>query len=912
MESRYTEISKYKFVMRKENDLHSVNLPALSSLFILCSAEMERNMEQKLRALIAEAENVLKELAGSRTVYNENALRYMIQQSKSVLDGERLFPISGSRGFFEESRESSLQFLLSHYVMYGFDKGNDPHECYGLEKALYWFRHGEMDRQVGDVPEFSFEKEKEDYLLFSSEKWKKLVEEIGISGFKAKQYEAIRQIAGRHSIEEVKNVWESIWDGKELPESKSWYSDTSQGINMQAPVGAAALRLGFRNAPAEDKQTEFHIKGIRLAGANGEEWEIEKEQGVFLNAGEDVWQSKELIPVQPGQMYTVHFKVNQHQKCKKGIELFVQFLDQEGIQIEESCHPYNRKAYYPAIFAMGLEAQCNAICYGVTKEESYAELAVYELLLFMDDFCQGAAYWMLYGARPEGRDNYGAVQAGRVLCVIAQSYAFVKRSSVWSEKQRERFVKMAEFILNDTFDLRDRTCLSVERAQRGTGNWQTDMCIGAAMIAAAVEEIPYRKQWILNAEAVLSAQLQCTLNADGSWPESLRYHHAALEHFCTFAIFWENETGKPWKYKKSLNDMYALSIGVQMPPYCYFGGTISTPPFGDHRLSGGNEYQSLGLWIEQAARTDRQLAAQMLETWERAGSPMYGFGTERMAVENLMFADKTLLCLPEPDTGYRLSSRAFPDAGLYLFRKKEQEKSAALAVMANEKRIGHGHRDQGSFIYYYQDIPLIMDGGIESYFDASTQWHVSSYAHACMQFQTKQSVGKESTEINLSAGGYSARKGWCDTPGTVTVQKVCLDAGQETIQMRIENPEGQGYQTRTILFEKPEEITVRDSVSGFKGEILFSLPLLAEEAHILDTDGTIVCRGKGYYGVHIEVQSLLPIKRAWVEPGSVTAMHPGAREGRQIPYLRFVADADTGFHVVIRAGEEILVEASGR
>lgn len=73
------------------------------------------------------------------------------------------------------------------------------------------------------------------------------------------------------------------------------------------------------------------------------------------------------------------------------------------------------------------------------------------------------------------------------------------------------------------------------------------MCIGVVALLSVLPDFPNRKVWMYNAEALLRAQLALNLNPDGSWPESIRYHHAALEHFATFAAVWQQETGEDWK-----------------------------------------------------------------------------------------------------------------------------------------------------------------------------------------------------------------------------------------------------------------------------------------------------------------------------------------------------------------------------
>ena len=190
------------------------------------------------------------------------------------------------------------------------------------------------------------------------------------------------------------------------------------------------------------------------------------------------------------------------------------------------------------------------------------------MLHFLDDFCQGAHHWLRYNERPEGSDAYGGVQGGRILFTIAVAYSMIRDSGVWNKEERERFYGLVSYMLRYLADLRDRTLLTKERAQRGSSNWQTDMHIGSSAIMMAIPDFPNRKLWMYNSEAVLRAQLDYKLNADGSWPESPRYHFASLEHFSLYARLWERESGENWFISKNANmpgliDMFRYPLYTQ-------------------------------------------------------------------------------------------------------------------------------------------------------------------------------------------------------------------------------------------------------------------------------------------------------------------------------------------------------------
>ncbi|WP_374019689.1 heparinase II/III family protein [Paenibacillus thiaminolyticus] len=87
--------------------------------------------------------------------------------------------------------------------------------------------------------------------------------------------------------------------------------------------------------------------------------------------------------------------------------------------------------------------------------------------------------------------------------------------------------------------------------------------------------------------------------------------------------------------------------------------------------------------------------------------------------------------------------------------------------MSSPKPVAHGHLDQGSFVLYKNSVPLVMDSGIEGYFESSTPWHICSYSHACLQFATRRkaisqdfngAINRQPAPIAWSVAGQTCRK----------------------------------------------------------------------------------------------------------------------------------------------------------
>ncbi len=788
-------------------------------------------------------------------------------------------------------------------------------------------------------------------LLLSATQMEEIRHKIESDPLTKDQYEQIKALADSASLEQRKSAYRALFapsdDYEQL--NRKFVIETSAGNrpSFAVPKGTVSASFTLR-LPREDNERDglghIQVWNIGLKASEGENTHLDIETAVrrvtLCNPTSDheaVWTYNKEIWLQDDAIYTVMFDAKQDGKLKTGMQIELIFFDKDGKKLGTRKENFNRKAWLD-VKKYNLYTQCDAICYWYTKDTTYAEKSKIEMLHFLDDFCQGAHHWLRYNERPEGSDAYGGVQGGRILFTIAVAYSMIRDSGVWSKEEKERFYGLVSYMLRYLADLRDRTLLTKERTQRGSSNWQTDMHIGTAAIMMAIPDFPNRKIWMYNSEAVLRAQLDYKLNADGSWPESLRYHFASLEHFSLYARLWERESGENWFVSKNadmpgLLDMFRYPLYTQTPPYAYFTDCIATPPFGDHKLGNGSEFALYGLYCDQVAQYDKDTAQKMYATWCRAKKPVKGFWGESVTLENLMYPST-----PQGETnwveGLALTScESFPDSGIYVFRDHfGTPQENYLAVMSSPKKIGHGHKDQGAFIYYYHCIPVIMDSGIEGYFEASTPWHICSYSHAVMQFETPPHGPIEKTAgfINLSAGTYSLERGWNDGPDCSKVTQLCLrdktaekqareqikeqteekieeqirdqsNDSCESISMEIKNPKGDGIQHRTITIDHlAETVTVQDIITDFSGKVLFNLPILAKSA--VKNENEILA--DGYYGVKIKITIHSNTESVVIEPGRATPMAPDANDHTDLLYLRIKTKAEDGVAITIAPYQE--------
>lgn len=781
-------------------------------------------------------------------------------------------------------------------------------------------------------------------ILLSAAQMEEIRHKIESDPFTKGQYEQIKALADSASLEQRKSAYSALFAASDDYEqlNREFVIETSAGNrpSFAVPKGTVSASFALR-LPCEDNERDglghIQVWNIGLKASEGENILLETKDTVTLcnktSDHEAVWTYDKEILLRDDAIYTVMFDAKQDGKFKKGMQILLTFFDKEGHKLGTHEENFNRKAWLD-VKKYNLYTQCDAICYWYTNDKTYAEKSKIEMLHFLDDFCQGAHHWLRYNERPEGSDAYGGVQGGRILFTIAVAYSMIRDSGIWNKEEKEHFYGLVSYMLRYLADLRDRTLLTKERAQRGSSNWQTDMHIGTAAMMMAIPDFTNRKIWMYNSEAVLRAQLDYKLNADGSWPESPRYHFASLEHFSLYARLWERESGENWFISKNadmpgLLDMFRYPLYTQTPPYAYFNDCIATPPFGDHKLGNGTEFALYGLYCDQVAQYDRDTAQKMYATWCRAKKPVKGFWGESVTLENLMYPSApqgTTDALETADLsnstdsadsinqaaglkfGLHLTSCAsFPNSGIYVFRDHfGTPQENYLAVMSSPKNIGHGHKDQGAFIYYYHCIPVIMDSGIEGYFEASTPWHICSYSHAVMQFEATPHGPIEKTAgfINLSAGTYSLERGWNDGPDCSKVTQICLrdkNDSCESISMEIKNPKGCGMQYRTITIDHlAETVTVQDTVTDFSGQVLFNLPILAKS--VVQNGHEILA--DGYYGVKIKITIHSNTESVVIESGRATQMAPGANDHTDLLYLRIKAKAEDGVDITVAPYKE--------
>jgi hypothetical protein len=862
-----------------------------------------------------------------------NQAEFVLSQAQKALQEN---PIGGNIGCVPKKSADNLLWAMENI------KINNINNSDMLAKAIVNCKNAIKNLRYSKILRTDIEKDC--YLYFSKKEFESIKEKIDKEKYLTQKYEEIKAIADENTIEDIEKLdmfLEETLNYEKINQHFYIWSCSDSTINFSAPDKAKYAKLHFILPSCENEKDglgHVWIDNIKIKAANSDDLEItnpgfeqievfqenelplgwiikgnskiekkypfcgKEKQSIFLqnlNSNEEAGIAhKNLISLKGGEIYTVNFEAKIDGKLKKGIKLLIEFYDDDKNYINYFESYFNRTSSKGG-GRHGLNMQCDAICYAFTNDKTYALKAKKQLLFVVNDFCQGIETWLIENKRPDGIDAYGAVQGGRILCSIATTLSFIKNANVFSDEEKMHLYSQFEYFLRYLLDLRDRTELSDFDAQKNCSNWQTDMCAGVGMLMMVLDDFPNRKTWLYNATKVLKAQLLININPDGSWPESLRYQNAALRRFALYAKALKNITGEDWFSSTPLKNLFEYLIYVQTPPYIYFNNKISTPPFGDHVLSDGQDFSLFGLYLSDIEKINKNLADKMYYTWKLAGFPSTSYHPESVAIENL-FANADNY-MPQENYIFDLESgKSFIYGGTHIFRDNFlSSKQSFFAAMCSGKKIGHGHLDQGSFILYKDSIPIILDSGIEGYFEGSTMWHISSYSHAVVQFQSKKTdfIKADTRQINLSAGTYSLERGFSDVPDSSELLKYSNSQEIKELFIKIQNPEREGFHIRKFFYiPKADICIIYDKIFDFKGKIIFNLPVVSKNS-IIKSKNKIY--STGFYGIDLETEFLSEISEIYIEKGKSAPMFPAINGMYKMDYIRAVSNAENGFLTIL-------------
>ncbi|WP_159885642.1 CBM96 family carbohydrate-binding protein [Paenibacillus puerhi] len=605
-------------------------------------------------------------------------------------------------------------------------------------------------------------------------------------------------------------------------------------------------------------------------------------------------------------------KIDGRFKNDAGVELVFIFKDKDGHVIRNGLgEPETRKVTGATPSAIGvananLYMQADALVYAVTGDIEYAQKAKHRIKWTLNDILQGAENWNAGDKRPFGIDAYGQVQAGRNATSIASAYSMIKNApSLYSAEERQYFYAQLQYLFDYLTDLRDRNELTEEQNAAGTTNWQTDMSIGAGLLALTIPEYPNARAILDNSMALIEGQLVHHVNSDGGWPESLRYHSATLGKVAPFVRALRVASGAEW-FSEYVTPMLNFLMLVHTPAYEYFDSEIGTPGFGDHTTGNGDVFVPFANYLDEVEKTDPKLAAQLYETYIRAGKPAGGYHGESLAIQNFFLPSNTD---NKDNVGLELGSSAYTgDTGYLIFRNNfNRSNESYLVQMAREVYMGHQHADNGSFILYSGGEPLVHDPGVQSYFDGSTAYYNQSSNHSAATFLNSSGSPVNNPDLVKQEDFY---------------------ASQAMDYSRVDLSSDLGTYKRHIAYVKNgmDAYVIWDQMkgSGSTSGTLYTLPLASTGTSVdgvkVDTSGNGFVGGgtkvqtSGYYGTGLETTVLEPAHpKISVKQGGSSNMFPATNGTYLLDMFRVEAAPDQNFLTVlypVASGGEGIKETS--
>ncbi|MGN0163051.1 MAG: heparinase II/III family protein [Candidatus Ornithomonoglobus sp.] len=870
--------------------------------------------KSRLSELTKQAKDLLDNHGDEFTDGNKLAMEYLIRDAQKALAGEYCRPFNRCRGFFDPRHNEDIRFVTNRFTMtpgYGMDH-------YGLEPALEWFI---ATRETSD--EVSKKNEarrkrldnlniKSDNLFFSNNDKDKNREEfkerIQKNEIIQKEINKIRDISNRYSSEQIDMLEAAMSEDADYAALNSKFyiwGKTDKILTFVTPKGAKFSKLRFV-LPSSDNEADglghLWIDNIKVSPGMGDDWDIinpgfeagtigwdtvtvqgspiiraehekpfcGREQGSLYienpsSDDEGGIESSEFVPVLPEVNHTIIFdaKIDGFLNCGLNVEIL--FYDENKLPIDSVKWSFKRKSALATV-DFALTVQADAIVYFLDGDITKAEKAKKQMFFILNDFCQGIEHWLVHNSRPLGSDAYGAVQGGRILSSLAAAYTFIK--DTFTKEEKERLTECIEYFVPYLMDLRDRCELSEYDAQKNAGNWQTEMAAGTGMWMMAMPEYPNAKQWLLNANHTLKSQLKYNLHSDGSWPESIRYHNVTARRFSLYAYVLKNCTGEDWFETTGLKKMFRYPIMIQTPPYRFYDNKTATPNFGDHDLDDGTQFSLMAPFCSMIYDIDSELGRMMYDTWRSAGMPFAAIANGEDVVMQNLLADYSVFDKSKADIPELKSTAEFAESGIFIMR----DDTFYLALMASPSYIGHGHFDQGSFILYKNNVPIVIDPAIESYFDSTKDWYVSSSSHSTLQFARRggKKLCADSFDICLDKSDYSALQGWNDTPRCAELVSSSFGEECDRITVKLMNTEG-GVHFRSVEMDhKLKTVTITDTVEDFDDVIRVNIPLAAQKCEI---DGNEI-NAEGYYNTPVRITFEADAASVSKEKGRCLRMFP--------------------------------------
>ena len=243
----------------------------------------------------------------------------------------------------------------------------------------------------------------------------------------------------------------------------------------------------------------------------------------------------------------------------------------------------------------------------------------------------------------------------------------------------------------------------------GNRNFHSDMYACLGVCACVLNGHKKSREWIDYAEDEFEKELESSIYPGGAWAEAPTYQLASLSHLLVLAAALKNTGHRDFFKEPKLRETMLFLSSIQTPqdPRC---GYAMIPSVGDTTSNILTQsWQALFAWVAKNTHLDQpEFSALMMRAWVDGGSMRIPFSYNSGLKLALAMIDPNL-----PVAGKReYKSSHFPGFGVVLNKVKEQEHTGYVAIKAGEINNHYDH-DEGTFIWYSNKIPLLIDYGTQ-------------------------------------------------------------------------------------------------------------------------------------------------------------------------------------------------------
>ncbi|WP_151733558.1 heparinase II/III domain-containing protein [Paenibacillus tengchongensis] len=444
---------------------------------------------------------------------------------------------------------------------------------------------------------------------------------------------------------------------------------------------------------------------------------------------------EQAVPVRPGEHYSVQTALSLDAPLSGGIWAEVTFLDPAGQPLGTALpdKPFNRPTLTNWSYLLEA-AGADANLFMVQQELEYAVRAARKLAYMLQDMLQGMELFRRDGWHDD--DTYGAVHIGRGLAVTSVIYDQIAGSGVLpsagQEEMLARFRHIAGIMMDTRYYRFDAESWPDEKGGKRS-NWNADRATGLGVYALLFPQEARSGELLEHALSVINWQLREVVDADGAWPENIRYHGAVLHRYFLFFALLSRLKGIDYFAHDKVKAMYRFLVGTSTVADALQPGPdgwprLLTPAVGDANVQE-QWFRLLGYAAPFYADEDPQLAGEMIWAWKRGGSPVRDNGAYPFPLAALLYPQPELPeCKPER------SSVHYPGIGYVIFREEPSPEQGHYAIYEASPLTYHAHHDEGHFSIWADGVPVTLDAGTGGYYNGDRHWYVSGRAHNVVQF----------------------------------------------------------------------------------------------------------------------------------------------------------------------------------